>query len=70
MWEVGKGGRDHIILDLLRGRWVSEEELVREIRHLFDDLLQRNILLAGREETDAQAVIDERLGFRSERRVW
>ena len=69
MREVGKGGRNHIILDLLRGRRVSEEELVREIWNLFDNHFQRNVLLTGREEADAQAAIDESLGLCSERRV-
>ena len=67
--RAGEGERDHIILDLLRGRGVSEEELIREIRDLLDDLFQRNVLLAGREETDAQAVIVEGLGLCSERQV-
>ena len=58
-WEEG----DHIILDLLRARGVSEEELVCEIWKFLDDLFQRNVLRARREEADAQAVIDEGLGL-------
>ena len=66
---VGRGGRDHIILNLLRGRRVSEEELVREIGHLLDDLFEGGIFLAGREIADTQAVIDRGLDLSPECRV-
>lgn len=68
-YEVGRGGRDHIILNLLRGRRVSKEELVCEIGHLLDDLFEGDIFLAGREIADAQAVIDRGLDLSPECRV-
>lgn len=66
MWERES---DHMVLDLLRGGGISEEELVREIWHLLDDHFERNVLRAGGEEADTQAVIDEGLGSSPERRV-
>lgn len=44
-----------MILNLLRGGRVSEEELICEIGDPLDKFLERNIFLVWREEADAQA---------------
>ena len=59
----------HVVLNLLGGRRISEEELVRKIWHFLDDLFKRNIFLAGREVADAQAVIEGGLNLSPERQV-
>ena len=62
LYDVGNEGKNYVILDLFRGRRISEDELVREIGHLPDDIFEGDVFLAGREEADTQAVIGGGLG--------
>lgn len=58
-----------MILNLLGGRGIGEDELIRVIWNLLDKLFERNIFPVGRVEADTQAVFEEGLGLPPERRT-
>jgi len=45
-----------VILNLLGGRRIGEDELIRVTGYLIDKLFERNIFPVGRVEADAYAV--------------